>query len=74
MNPAEIKALAGKWTDGVRSHPDGEVDLGRPRPGWPELPPVGPERVEVVREILTQLGPGYSIRTDHSAVLLVHKK
>jgi hypothetical protein len=74
MTPEEIKALAGKWVALVRSHPGGEIDIGSGKPGWPDLPPVGPDRVEVVREILTQLGPDYAIHGGPAIGHLVVRK
>jgi hypothetical protein len=75
MTLDEIKALAKQWADIVRSEPDGTVDLAIPKPGWPTLPPVGKDRVEVVGWIITLLGPDYSINgaTATGARLLVLK-
>ncbi|HEY1691711.1 MAG TPA: hypothetical protein VGG39_06100 [Polyangiaceae bacterium] len=68
----EVRALAEPWIDIIRSRPNGTVDIARPEAGWPELPSVGPDRLEVVRNILDELGPGYSIHTDrHSGLLFL---
>jgi hypothetical protein len=73
MTLEEIAVLGAKWADVVLSHPDGTVDLLRGQPGWPSLPPWGHDRLEVVRELLTQLGPGYSIDTNSHDRLLVRR-